>query len=557
MSAGPYLDLDQRLAPLDARSLAYRFDLEREVPWERIAEPGLFLPPDLLADLGVDVAPLQAHPEAWAMFQWAAALQLCEGFLLTERALVDFLAAEDSLLGHPSNVLLRDEELKHIELFRRCADALRDQHPEWSFAYDRWYDRWFGGRGCGLLGSNVLRALPETSRHTHFWYATVYFEELTVYLHDRLRRASDVQPAWLALHGCHSREEVQHLRTDDAHVAALDSSDDERRAAADALASSIVDHLHQAFGLRVAEPMVREAFPEVAWGALPEPKSTRVLQDVVADAAAFPRTRALLDRAQPTTAPTPARARARPRLLEGRRILVTGGSRGLGRALCLAFARAGARVAFSYRSGAEAADQTLEELKRHGEALAFQASVTDRAATAAMLSAIGETWGALDVLVNNAAVNRGRPFVLLEEEDWDQLLEVNVKGTVLTTRAALPLLQRGERSVILNIGSAAGSRMIVAPVHYATTKAAIQGFTQALAKELGRHRIRVNCLAPGVLSGGMGHELPDYLLQDCVDHTSLRRLGTLDEVADCAAFLVSDRNGYMSGETVVLDGGLV
>jgi NAD(P)-dependent dehydrogenase (short-subunit alcohol dehydrogenase family) len=115
---------------------------------------------------------------------------------------------------------------------------------------------------------------------------------------------------------------------------------------------------------------------------------------------------------------------------------------------------------------------------------------------------------------------------------------------------------RRKRGSILNIGSLAGIRLIESPVHYAASKAAIKGFTQALAKEMARSNIRVNCLAPGLLEEGVGQNLPEHRLKDYLKHVSLHRLGTLAETARCAAFMVSDRNGYMNGETLVLDGGL-
>ncbi len=144
----------------------------------------------------------------------------------------------------------------------------------------------------------------------------------------------------------------------------------------------------------------------------------------------------------------------------------------------------------------------------------------------------------------------------MEEEDWDLVMDTNVKGAFLTTRAVLRGMIRNRCGVVLNIGSLAGVRMIDAPVHYCTSKAAIKGFTEALAKEVARHQIRVLCLAPGLLEEGIGQNLPDYRREDYLKHCSLGRVGSFEEVARFAAFLVSDANSYMTGETIVMDGGI-
>jgi 3-oxoacyl-[acyl-carrier protein] reductase len=165
--------------------------------------------------------------------------------------------------------------------------------------------------------------------------------------------------------------------------------------------------------------------------------------------------------------------------------------------------------------------------------------------------------GGLDILVNNAGVSQNLPIALLEEEDWDRVMDVNVKGTFLTSRAVLRgMIRRKEGGVILNIGSLAGTRMLDAPVHYCASKAAINGLTEAMAKEVARYRVRVICLAPGLLEDGVGRNLPDHRLADYLRHCALGRVGTLDEVAGFATFLVCDANSYMSGETVLMDGGL-
>lgn len=244
--------------------------------------------------------------------------------------------------------------------------------------------------------------------------------------------------------------------------------------------------------------------------------------------------------------------------LEGRRVLVTGGSRGLGRALCVAFARKGARVAFSYGRDEEGASATLAALEAAGPpGRAFKVSVLDARGTAAMVKELEEGWGGIDALVNNAGVSQNLPLALLEEEDWDHVMDVNVKGTFLTSKAVLRgMIRRKQGGVVLNLGSLVGERMMEAPIHYCASKAAVRGLTEALAKEVARHGIRVVCLAPGLLEGGVGANLPEHRLADYLKHCALGRVGSYAEVAEVAALLISDAASYVSGATVVADGGL-
>lgn len=240
----------------------------------------------------------------------------------------------------------------------------------------------------------------------------------------------------------------------------------------------------------------------------------------------------------------------------GQVVLITGGSRGLGRAIARAFAGVGAKVAFTWTRDADAAESALAELRTAGEALAFQVSVLDTAGTEAMLGAIEALWGPVDVLVNNAAITQNLPLPLLEEEDWDKVMDVNVKGTYLTARAVARRMIRRKRGVIVNLGSLAGERILDAPIHYCASKAAIAGMTRALAKELSRHGIRVVCLAPGLLDEGVGRNVPESRRDDYLHHCALGRLGAVDEIAGLALWLASDASALATGATLVADGGL-
>lgn len=244
-------------------------------------------------------------------------------------------------------------------------------------------------------------------------------------------------------------------------------------------------------------------------------------------------------------------------LLNNRVALITGASRGLGRALCDVFAREGATVAFCYSRSPEDAAATLDAIRAHGQmGLAFKTDVLNKQAVWEMVRSIEKDAGTIDILVNNAGIGQVVPLALMEEEDWDRMLDVHTKGAFIVTHAVLRGMVKQKRGKILNIGSLAGVKMIEAPVHYSAAKAALKGFTESLAKEIGRYGITVNCLAPGVLESGVSHNLPKARLDEYLRHCALGRVGTHQEVAEVAAFLVSDRNGYMTGATIVLDGGV-
>jgi 3-oxoacyl-[acyl-carrier protein] reductase len=242
------------------------------------------------------------------------------------------------------------------------------------------------------------------------------------------------------------------------------------------------------------------------------------------------------------------------RPLDGRRALVTGGSRNLGRALCLALARAGARVAFTYHRRVEDADETMRLLG--APHLCFQGSVADPAHASATVEAVTREWGGVDILVHNAAVTQILPIALLEEPDWDQVMDVNVKGAYLFARAALKPMIRARRGSILCIGSFGADRIVEAPVHYAASKAALVGFAQALAKEVGRYGVAVNVLVPGLLTEGLSSRLPKHRTQAYVEQCALGRLGTPEELADVAVWMLSDENSLMTGARLIADGGL-
>ena len=243
--------------------------------------------------------------------------------------------------------------------------------------------------------------------------------------------------------------------------------------------------------------------------------------------------------------------------LKDRRCLVTGGSRGLGLAICTTLAAAGARVALTYSTDDGDAEEARQAITEAGcEPLIFKGSVADPKHASATVRALVKQWGGLDVLINNAAITQVLPIALLEEEDWDEVMEVNTKGVYLFSRAALRAMIRAKAGHILNIGNFASERIIEAPAHYATSKSALRGFTEALAREVGRHNIQVNLLAPGLMEVGLGTLLPQHRVEEYLDQCPAGRIGTTREIAAMCAFLVSEENTFMTGAKIVMDGGL-
>ena len=244
---------------------------------------------------------------------------------------------------------------------------------------------------------------------------------------------------------------------------------------------------------------------------------------------------------------------------DGKRCLVTGGSRGLGLAIGEALARAGARVAFTFsrnRDDAEEARTRIAAAAGGSPPLVFQGSVADAAHVQRTVTEVVAAWGGIDVLVNNAGITQVLPIALLEESDWDAVMDVNVKGAYLFSRAVLKPMIRARAGQILGIGSFASERIIESPVHYAAAKSALRGFTEALAREVGRYNIRVNLLSPGLFDAGLSRALPQHRLNEYLGQSALGRLGTVEELARLALFLVSDQNTFMTGAKVVADGGL-
>jgi 3-oxoacyl-[acyl-carrier protein] reductase len=245
-------------------------------------------------------------------------------------------------------------------------------------------------------------------------------------------------------------------------------------------------------------------------------------------------------------------------LLEGKRAFITGGTRGIGAALCEVFAREGADVAFNYNSRDDLAAEIvtkIETLQRR--ALSFKISVTDRLGLKKLAREIVEKWGGIDILVNNAAINRGDNFATTTDRAWDEVIDTNVGSLFAVTKPIYKQMIRQRKGSSLNITSIGAIRALPTAVHYATSKAAMIGFTKCLSREAGTFGVKVNAIAAGIFDTELAQALPQRLLEMHHFWASAGRAGRPEELAEYAAFMVSDRNSFMNGEVVIVDGGAV
>jgi 3-oxoacyl-[acyl-carrier protein] reductase len=245
-------------------------------------------------------------------------------------------------------------------------------------------------------------------------------------------------------------------------------------------------------------------------------------------------------------------------LLEGKRAFVSGGTRGIGAAICEIFAREGADVAFNYSNRDDLAETIRQKIEAHGrKALSFKVSVTDRLGLKRLTREIIEKWQGIDILVNNAAINRGDNFATTTDRAWDEVINTNVGSLFAVTKPIYKQMIRQRKGSILNITSIGAMRALPTAVHYATSKAAMIGFTKCLSREAGTFGVKVNAIAAGIFDTELGQSLPDRLLQIHDLWVSAGRVGQPSELAEFAAFMVSDRNSFMNGEVVIVDGGTI
>ncbi|MFC2187024.1 3-oxoacyl-[acyl-carrier-protein] reductase [Fulvivirgaceae bacterium LMO-SS25] len=246
------------------------------------------------------------------------------------------------------------------------------------------------------------------------------------------------------------------------------------------------------------------------------------------------------------------------KLLEGKTVLVTGASKGIGKAVAEKCAQAGANIAFTYLSSVEKGQALEEELKAFGvKAKGYRSDASNFAAAETLINDVVADFGSLDVLVNNAGITKDNLLMRLTEEAWDEVINVNLKSCFNTVKAATRTFMKQRSGSIINMTSVVGIKGNAGQANYAASKAGIIGFTKSVALELGSRNIRCNAIAPGFIETEMTAALDEKTVQGWRDAIPLKRGGSPEDVADCVVFLGSDMSSYISGQVLQVDGGML
>lgn len=245
-------------------------------------------------------------------------------------------------------------------------------------------------------------------------------------------------------------------------------------------------------------------------------------------------------------------------MVEGKKVLVTGGSRGIGKAIVELFARRGAEVGFTYSSSEEAASRITEELSASGHKVrAFKSDAASFAEATALVEAFLDEFGGLDVLINNAGITRDNLLMRMGEEDFDRVIEVNLKSVFNMTKAVQKTLLKQRSGSIINMSSVVGIKGNPGQTNYAASKAGIIGFSKSVALELGSRNVRCNVVAPGFIETEMTEQLDEKVVRAWRDAIPLKRGGTAKDVANACLYLASDLSSYVSGQVLQVDGGML
>ena len=242
----------------------------------------------------------------------------------------------------------------------------------------------------------------------------------------------------------------------------------------------------------------------------------------------------------------------------GRVVVVTGGGRGIGRAIAIRLAREGANVAISYRGNDEAAEESANLVRDTGvRCETFRGDVASPEDVEALFKGVDEAFGRVDILVNNAGVTRDNLIMRMKEEEFDEVLRTNLKGTYLCTRAVLRKMVRARWGRIVNVSSVVGLVGNAGQANYAASKAGLIGFTKSVAREVARRGITVNAVAPGYVETELTGTLSDSVKEQILTQVPMGRFGEPEEISDVVAFLAGEGAGYVTGQTVTVDGGMV
>jgi 3-oxoacyl-[acyl-carrier protein] reductase len=237
--------------------------------------------------------------------------------------------------------------------------------------------------------------------------------------------------------------------------------------------------------------------------------------------------------------------------------IVTGGTRGIGRAIVLELARNGCNVVFNYSKSDDLANALVKEIEALGvKAVAKKVDVSDFEAAKNMVKEVKDEFGRIDYLVNNAGITRDKLLAIMKEDDWDDVINTNLKSVYNFSKAVIMPMIKQKSGNILNITSVSGIAGVAGQVNYSSSKAGMIGFTKALAKEVGKANINVNAIACGFIETDMTSSLPDEYKKKMTDMTSLKRFGRPEEIAKITAFLLSDDAKYITGHVLTVDGGL-